>query len=95
MQSPIFDSWEKQIVLVNDNLSKLDGFDVTKMARELPQYKQIFIIMMSMGITEEEIIHAFKVGIDDFLNRPFNLRVLQAYMERVIERFSDDDEPIL
>jgi DNA-binding response OmpR family regulator len=50
---------------------------------------------MSMGTTEEEIIHAFKIGIDDFITRPLNLRILQTFMERVIERLRGEDEPIL
>lgn len=95
VQSEVFHSKQKQVVLLNDNLTKLDGFEVTRRLRELPNSQHIFVIMMSMGTTEEEIIHAFKIGIDDFITRPLNLRILQTFMERVIERLRGEDEPIL
>ncbi|OYQ67376.1 response regulator [Aerococcus sp. 1KP-2016] len=41
VQSEVFHSKQKQVVLLNDNLTKLDGFEVTRRLRELPNSQHI------------------------------------------------------
>lgn len=84
------DEWhlskQPQIVLLNDFLPKKSGLEVIQALRKLPENNNYSIIMMTQGISEDDIIYAYRSGIDFHLVKPFNLRIFRARLERMVER---------
>lgn len=65
-------------------LPKMDGFTLAKKIRE--DKKRIPIIMLTARSTAEDKIKGFKIGIDDYITKPFNEEELVCRVNAVLER---------
>jgi len=74
---------EPYTILISDiRMPKMDGITLVKEVKKL--YPQIGVIMMtaySTAYTEEDIR---RVGIDDYISKPFNFENLKEKVERLI-----------
>ena len=73
-------------MIINDILSKRSGVNVTQTLRQLPDSERFFIVLLTQGKSEDDMVHALRMGVDYYLQRPINIRALQAIIERTIER---------
>jgi len=55
-----------------------DGIDVCRRARELEKLQHLYIIMLTTRDTKEDLAEALEAGADDYINKPFNRKELQA-----------------
>src|SRR5690606_25983546 len=78
------------LIIMNDILSKRSGVNVTHTLRQLPDTNRFYIILLTQGRSENEMVHALKTGVDYYYQRPVNLRALQATLERILERQAYD-----
>lgn len=84
---------QPHIIIITDILSKRSGVNVTQALRQLENSNRFYIILLTQGRSEDEMIYAIKAGVDYYFQRPINLKGLQATLERLIERLNYD-EPI-
>ena len=77
---------QPHIIIINDILSKRSGVNVTHTLRKLADSHRFYIILLTLGRSEDEMVHALQSGVDYYLQRPINMRGLQAILERIIER---------
>jgi len=72
------------LILIDIMLPDLSGYEVIKILRE---EIDIPLILFSSKSKEEEKIHGFKVGADDYIVKPFSLKELKvrvdAHMRRI------------
>jgi len=81
------------IMILDLGLPDLDGIEVT---RQLREWSQLPIIILSVRETESEKIAALDAGADDYLTKPFGTGELMARMRVVMRRLtSQTDEPVL
>lgn len=76
-----------EIVVLDLKLPRLDGFEVCRRIRlesELP------IIIVSSSCEEPDLLRALDLGADDYVTKPFSLKVLAARMETVSRRCRTD-----
>ena len=69
------------IVLLGD----LDGYDV---ARQLREFSNVPIIMLTARIREAEMLRGFEAGVDDYITKPFSAQELLARVRAVLKRAS-------
>lgn len=62
---------------------RLDGFDV---AQQLRNHSQIPILMLTARDGEDDRIHGFEVGADDYLVKPFSPRELVVRVQAILRR---------
>jgi len=78
---------QPDIVILDVNLPKttpvLDGFTVCQRIREK---SNVPVILLTVREDEEDIIYGFKVGADDYINKPFSPRQLVARVLAVLRR---------
>jgi len=67
------------IVLADD----IDGYEVARRVRE---FSSVPIIMLTAKAREDDKLHGFKVGADDYLTKPFSSRELLARVGAVLKR---------
>ena len=71
------------LIIMDIMMPKLDGFTTVKQIR---QYKDIPIIMLSARGEEYDKLHGFELGIDDYVVKPFSPKELMARCAAVLAR---------
>lgn len=64
----------------------LDGFELVKRLRALPQYEVVPILMLTSLGREEDIVRAFSLGASDYMTKPFSPVELLARVQRLLRR---------
>lgn len=71
------------LILLDGMLPGLDGYDVLKSIRE---YSDVPIIMITARESEEEQLKGLENGADNYITKPFRLRVLKAHVDVLLKR---------
>ncbi len=71
------------LIILDVNLPKEDGFSVCKRIRE---QSDIPIILLTVRSDEEDILGGFHLGADDYITKPFSPRQLIARVKAVMRR---------
>jgi len=71
------------IVLLDVTMPELDGFEV---CRRIRLTSQAPIIMVSGRADEEDVVRGFRLGADDYVTKPFSVKLLTARMTTVLRR---------
>ncbi|MCH7912680.1 MAG: response regulator [Deltaproteobacteria bacterium] len=74
------------LVILDVMMPEMDGYEVCRRLRELPDFALTPIIMLTALATDDDKIKGYNVGADDYLTKPFPLRVLKAKVRSLIER---------
>lgn len=72
------------LIILDVMLPTMDGFTICQMVRK-KKTNQAIIILTAKG-SEEDIITGFKVGADDYVNKPFSIRELIMRVEAILRR---------
>ena len=82
--------WEDDapdIVLLDANLPKTDGYEV---CRRIRHGGTTPIIMLTARDDEEDVLRGFRLGADDYVTKPFSAGQLAARMKAVLRRSQAD-----
>jgi DNA-binding response OmpR family regulator len=71
------------LIILDINMPGMDGFEVCSRLRELSNFP---ILMLTARIHENDMLHGFNVGADDFLEKPFNKNELEARVRALLRR---------
>lgn len=71
------------MILLDCNLPDGTGFELCKEVRE---FSDIPIIMLTARDTEMDEIKALDLGVNDYMSKPFSLGVLKARMKRILQK---------
>lgn len=83
-QSKVFD-----LVLLDIMLPKIDGFGVCELIRK---ESNVPIVMLTALDSEEDQIKGFDLKIDDYITKPFSMKILLRKISAVLRRVSDIEE---
>ena len=79
-------------ILLDVLMPEMDGFEVCRVLRELPQGRHVPVMIMTGLDDLESINHAFEVGATDFITKPINYAVLVhrvRYLLRTMQVFEN------
>ena len=62
-------------------MPQLDGIETCRKAREDAQLEHIYVIMLTTRDTKDDIAEALQAGADDYLNKPFDRKEMQARIQ--------------
>jgi len=79
-------SWHPHLVILNDVLPKQNGLDVLHALRKMPNEQKFTVLMMTRRNSEEDMIYAYESGADEYLIKPFPLRLFEAQVGRLLAR---------
>lgn len=74
------------MVIMDDVLPKKNGIEVVHHMRMRPSARKFHIFMLTSRVSEENVISAYRTGIDEIIHKPFNLRLFEALFTRTLER---------
>ncbi|MGZ5026655.1 MAG: diguanylate cyclase [Methylobacter sp.] len=67
-----------QLVITDLRMKPMDGLALCKALRASAFGKNIYLIMLTSTEEEDALVEAFDAGIDDYVTKPINLRILLA-----------------
>lgn len=76
------------LIILDILMPEMDGFDVSSRIRE---FTMIPILMLTARTNENDMIHGFNVGVDDFVRKPFNKNELEARVRALLRRSNTVD----
>ena len=76
------------LIILDVMMPEIDGYEVCHKLREFPQFALTPVIMLTALSTDEDRIKGYQVGADDYITKPFSLKVLKARVANILERSS-------
>jgi len=74
------------VMLVDIEMPRMDGFDLTRNVRGDPKTSATPIIVISSRSADKHRNHAIELGVDAFLGKPFEESELLSHIERCLEK---------
>lgn len=71
------------LLLLDVNLPKMDGFSICK---EVRRYSDVPIMFITARVNEEDVLKGYALGCDDYIIKPFALPVLFEKVKALIKR---------
>lgn len=81
-----------ELVILDIMMPKMDGWAV---CREIRQYSQVPIVMLTAKSGEKDELLGFELGVDEYISKPFSPKVLVARVEAILRRTGASTEEIL
>ena len=80
------------IVLLDGMLPDIDGVDVLK---EIREHSQVPVIMLTARESEEDQPNGLNNGADNYITKPFLMKVLLVHMDKLIQRNGNEDTDVI
>lgn len=79
------------LVILDVMMPKVDGFDVL---REIRRVSSVPVIMLTAKGEVQSKVSAFRLGVDDYLTKPFSLDELQVRIQAILRRTRQAAQPV-
>lgn len=80
-----YDNGDIDLLILDVMMPKMDGFHVLKQIRET---SSVPVIMLTARSEEKDELMGFKLGVDEYVTKPFSPKVLVARVEAILKRVS-------
>ncbi len=71
------------LVILDVMMPKMDGWET---CREIRQYSQVPIIMLTARGSENDELKGFELGVDEYISKPFSPKILVARVQALLRR---------
>lgn len=78
-----FENKDISLIILDVMMPKLDGWQTLK---EIRQYSQVPIIMLTARAEERDELQGFSLGVDEYITKPFSPKILVARVDAVLRR---------
>jgi DNA-binding response OmpR family regulator len=82
-----FQAEHPDIVLLDVNMPKVNGFEV---CRRIRQDSEVPVIMLTACDEDEDVVRGLHIGADDYVTKPFSVKQLTSRMRAVLRRCQAD-----
>ena len=80
----VFDAnTDVKLILLDVMMPKMDGFEVLEAIR---QYSKVPVMMLTARSEERDELEGYKLGVDEYITKPFSPKILVARVEAVLRR---------
>ena len=83
---------EIDLLILDVMMPKMDGWEVVKAVR---QYSRVPIIMLTARGEERDELLGFKLGVDEYISKPFSPKILVARVEALLRRSGNTQSDVL
>ena len=81
----LFKKHNPDLILLDVMMPRMDGWEVCRIIHES---SKVPIIMLTARGQEEDELHGFSLGADEYISKPFSLKILLARIEAVFRRIN-------
>jgi len=89
---PEMRNYQPDLVLLDLMLPGISGLEVCRQVRNDPHLAQTPIIIVSARGEEHDIVTGLDMGAEDYIVKPFSLKILQARVRRLLNRHAPEKE---
>ena len=85
-----FEEKDIALVILDVMMPKLNGWEVLQ---EIRQYSEVPVVMLTAKSEEKDELQGFKLGVDEYISKPFSPKVMVARVSALLKRnraVSDD-----
>jgi len=72
------------VILLDNIMPNMSGWELTKIIRSDPKYKEIPICMVSALDDVKDKVESFELGVDDYITKPFNFMEVLARIRAML-----------
>ena len=72
------------LIIMDNIMPKMSGWELTKILKADPKYREIPIIMLSALDDVKDKVEGFELGIDDYITKPFNFSEVLARIRALL-----------
>jgi DNA-binding response OmpR family regulator len=76
------------MIILDINMPRLNGLDFMRQINRSGLYKDIPVMMLTANDDEDDIIEAFKLGIQNYVQKPFNPVSLKDKVRKILKQVS-------
>lgn len=87
-----FEQKDIALILLDVMMPKMDGWEVLKTIRK---YSQVPILMLTARGEEQDELQGFKLGVDEYISKPFSPKILVARVEAILRRRSPGAKDVI
>lgn len=73
------------LVITDWNMPEMNGADLVKTLRSMPEYGEIPIVMITTRGMKDDVMTAMKLGVNGYVIKPFTPDVLKSKLELVMK----------
>ncbi len=73
-----------ELILLDVMMPGLDGFEVCRRIRSLPEISEVPIVMVTALVDDDDRVKGLQAGADDFINKPYNRVELTARLHAIL-----------
>ncbi|MBE5937643.1 MAG: response regulator transcription factor [Lachnospiraceae bacterium] len=78
-----FSNKDISLIILDVMMPKMDGWEV---CREIRQFSDVPIIMLTAKSSERDELLGFELGVDEYISKPFSPKVLVARVQAILRR---------
>ncbi len=71
------------LIILDVMMPRLDGWETLK---EIRQYSKVPVIMLTAKSEERDELQGFRLGVDEYISKPFSPKILVARVEAILRR---------
>ena len=86
-----FEKNDIDMVVLDIMMPKMDGWQVLEQIR---RFSTVPIIMLTARAEEKDELLGFKMGVDEYISKPFSPKILVARIEAILKRNNNFEETI-
>jgi len=72
-------------VISDWNMPKMDGLELLQVIKGSEKFKGIPVLMVTAEEEQKNILKAIKAGVDNYIIKPFDARILSAKIDTIFE----------
>lgn len=80
----IFDRFLPDVIVTDIEMPEMDGYELVKQVRA--KDKSVIIIMESGRTMPQDVVKGYKLGVDDYIKKPFIAEELHAHIQAILKR---------
>jgi two-component system chemotaxis response regulator CheY len=81
------------VILLDYNMPVMDGYEALLELRSDPNLKQIPVIMLTTETVKETVIRLMKLGLRDYIAKPFTRELLLQKLNPILSLYQGDEVP--
>lgn len=73
------------LMFIDINMPRMNGFECLETIRNMPQYKDVPVIMYSTSSSQADIARSRELGANLYVQKPYNYEVMKVLMQQIFE----------